>query len=44
VPGDLSHGRLDEKAAALGRLGAAVAEALPSPVAVTPTENDHATR
>jgi hypothetical protein len=39
-----AHGRLDEKAAALGRLGAAVAGALPSPVAVTPTENDHATR
>lgn len=35
-----AHGRLDEKAAALTRLGSAVAGALPSPVAVNPDPND----
>lgn len=39
-----AHGRLDEKAAALARLGSAVAGALPSPVAVNPDADDRAER
>ncbi len=35
-----AHGRLDEKAAALAQLGAAITGALPSTVAVTEPEND----
>ncbi len=35
-----AHGRLDEQAAALTQLGMVVAEALPSPVAVTELQND----
>lgn len=39
-----AHGRLDEKAAALTRLGSAVAGALPSPVAVNPDAHDDLNR
>lgn len=35
-----AHGHLSEKAAALAQLGAAVAGALPSPVAVNPADDD----
>jgi hypothetical protein len=38
-----AHGRLDEKAAALSRLGSAVVGALPSPVAVNPHPEDRPT-